>query len=200
MRLSESGPDSALLADSAGLFASIACAIHCAAMPLVIGYLPLLGLGWLADASFHQVMAVVCFALAVSAFLPGWRTHRSLTPGVVGIAGVGLLSLAAFGLEGSCCPTCAVIEEPQPPVSACADASCPSCAAAEPQPTLTQAEPRPVIAWATPLVTPLGGLLLVAGHLTNHKKLCGCRHGHCRHERAEPDHPASPDDRGPATV
>ena len=55
-------------ADWAGMLASIGCAIHCAAMPLVIGYLPLLGIGWLADESFHQVMTGICFVLAAAAF------------------------------------------------------------------------------------------------------------------------------------
>ena len=41
-------------ADWAGMIASIGCAIHCAAMPLVLAYLPTLGLSWLADEVFHK--------------------------------------------------------------------------------------------------------------------------------------------------
>ena len=45
--------------DFAGIAASLGCAIHCAAMPFVIGYLPNLGLTWMAREGFHQWTAVV---------------------------------------------------------------------------------------------------------------------------------------------
>ena len=54
--------------DSLGMVASIGCAIHCAAMPFVIAYLPALGLSFLADEAFHQWMALVCFLIAIGAF------------------------------------------------------------------------------------------------------------------------------------
>ncbi|MEM0925351.1 MAG: MerC domain-containing protein, partial [Planctomycetota bacterium] len=38
--------------DWIGMIASIGCAIHCAAMPFVIAYLPSLGLSFLSDESF----------------------------------------------------------------------------------------------------------------------------------------------------
>ena len=41
------------LADWTGMVASIGCAIHCAAMPHVLAYLPALGLTWLADEGFY---------------------------------------------------------------------------------------------------------------------------------------------------
>ncbi|MEM6364443.1 MAG: MerC domain-containing protein, partial [Planctomycetota bacterium] len=50
--------------DFVGVVASIACAIHCAAMPFVIAYLPAMGLSFLADEAFHKWMAVACFAIA----------------------------------------------------------------------------------------------------------------------------------------
>ncbi|MEM9352304.1 MAG: MerC domain-containing protein [Planctomycetota bacterium] len=168
-------------ADRAGLVASVACAIHCAAMPLVIGYLPMLGLSWLADESFHKVMALVCFGLAALAFLPGWRRHGSLAPVLVGSTGVVLLAVAAFGLECDGCATCsetslAAAEEP-----VCSATDCAHCAEAEPE-TVGEAAAVGSIAWFTPLVTPLGGVLLVAGHLTNHRKSCACCGKGCPHD------------------
>jgi hypothetical protein len=44
--------------DWLGMIASIGCAIHCAAMPFVIAYLPALGLSFLADEAFHKWMAL----------------------------------------------------------------------------------------------------------------------------------------------
>lgn len=175
-------------ADMAGMLASVACAIHCAAMPMVIGYLPLLGLQWLANESFHQVMAFVCLAFGVSAFIPGWRKHGSLVPACVGLAGIVLLSVAAFGLECSCCPTCSATDEAQVLELACGDEACQHCVQSEPlsdSPAVevasssVPAETGSFAAWMIPLMTPLGGCLLVAGHLVNHRKKCGCRGDTC---------------------
>lgn len=162
--------DTPTVADSTGLLASIACAIHCAAMPLVISYLPILGLSWLADPDFHRVMAIVCFALALSAFLPGWKRHGSITPTLFGSVGVGLLSLAAFGLEGDCCPNCTA-QPSQQPTTACSDSGCPQCAKDLPVPEPSASAP---LAWAIPLITPIGGLFLVVAHVSNHRQSCAC--------------------------
>ena len=220
---SANSTSSRVWADSAGMIASIACAIHCAAMPMVIGYLPLLGLSWLADESFHQIMAVVCFGLAALAFVPGWRRHGSLVPVATGIAGVSLLSLAAFGLEGSCCPSCdaaaaetagtativteAIVTETAATETAvtdasaaedlivevtkddliesdivepvCEDTNCQLCAR-EGSEQSVEAEPTSTLAsWAVPLMTPFGGVLLVLGHLVNHRKSCKCQGDEC---------------------
>ncbi len=168
------------MADSVGMVASIACAIHCAAMPLVISYLPLLGLEWLSDESFHQVMAVVCFGLAVLAFVPGWRRHGSLIPIAAGLVGVSLLSVAAFAFEGECCPTCETPAEAEVSQSACSDAECPLCAQEECEATPPEEQATSgFTAWALPFMTPLGGVMLVFGHLVNHRKSCGCQNGSC---------------------
>ena len=169
------------LADGAGLVASVACAIHCAAMPLVIGYLPMLGLSWLADPSFHRVMAIACFMLALWAFLPGFRRHGSLTPTFFGSVGVGLLALAAFGLEGECCPSCASVAAQ--PVSGCTDAGCTACAASAPAPA-PEADAA-ALAWALPLITPVGGVFLIAGHVSNHRRSCACCGSNCCSDQPE---------------
>lgn len=174
------------IADGAGLFASVACAIHCAAMPLAISYLPMLGLGWLADESFHQVMAAVCFVLAASAFIPGWRKHRSLAPAFVGLAGVGLLAVAAFWLEGECCPSCAAsIDMPSPELT-CGDEKCLHCVPAQQKPSPKEIDIGAPAARTLPLITPLGGLMLVAGHLLNHRKSCQCSSYRCCINGPEP--------------
>lgn len=183
----DSLPDGRASADLAGLVASIACAIHCAAMPLVIGYLPMLGLSWLADESFHRVMAVVCFALALSAFLPGWKRHGSLAPALFGSIGVGLLSAAAFGLEGECCPSCAAAKPSKvslavssEPFSACTDAGCVHCADKEvPAQPVTVEASASLVAWAIPFITPIGGVFLVAGHVCNHRQSSACCDAAC---------------------
>ncbi len=167
------------LADSAGMIASIACAIHCAAMPLVISYLPLLGLEWLSDESFHQVMAVVCFGFALSAFIPGWKKHGSLAPTCVGLVGIVLLSGAAFGLEGSCCATYAATDETNSQEQTCVDEACQHCVRSGALPDSFQEPTGGLATRIFPLITPLGGCLLVCGHLVNHRKSCECNAGRC---------------------
>ena len=98
-------PRSQAYRDWLGVGASVLCAIHCAAMPFVIGFLPLLGLSFLADPAFHKWMVGVCLVLALLAFVPGWRRHHRWAPTLIGLGGLVLISLAAFAGPEECCPT-----------------------------------------------------------------------------------------------
>ncbi len=89
--------------DSFGLIASVGCAIHCAAIPVLLGLLPTWGLSWIADPIFHQAMFVICFAFAVIAFLPGLRKHGKFHPLTMGCCGLVLIGAAAFWGEQYCC-------------------------------------------------------------------------------------------------
>jgi len=91
------------LCDCAGAVCSCACAVHCAAMPFVIGWLPSLGLTWLVDDGFHQWMVAVCFMLAVAAVLPGYLRHRRLLVPLLAVAGVSVLAVGAFVMRHECC-------------------------------------------------------------------------------------------------
>ncbi|MEN0109380.1 MAG: MerC domain-containing protein [Planctomycetota bacterium] len=174
--------ETASWADLAGMTASIGCAIHCAAMPLVIGYLPMLGLGWLAGEGFHQAMAILCFALAAAAFVPGWRKHGRFAPAIAGLAGVALLTGAAFGAAGDCCPS------PDDSASAvtCDLADCEVCAATVQERAEVGADgsgspsadaPTGLLATVAPWLTPLGGLILVGAHVSNHRFAGACCRG-----------------------
>ncbi len=157
-------------ADWAGMVASIGCAVHCAAMPLVLAYLPALGLGWVASQGFQRWMAVVCFGLAAAAFVPGWRKHRSFAPAIWGGFGLLLLTTAAFGLEDGCCSLCTSEDQT---ASAAVGSGCGGCCERgdlETPPNATLS-----VASLTPFVTPLGGLFLVVGHIVNHINSCRCR-------------------------
>lgn len=171
-------------ADWLGMAASIGCAIHCAAMPMVIAYLPALGLSWLADEGFHRWMAAICFGLAALAFLPGWKKHRSLVPFFLGGIGVLLLSVAAYGLEEGCCPSCVDLQEQTVQEPACEDPTCTACdkdtgcdkeIEADPE----EARSAGLLDTLTPLITPLGGVFLVLGHIVNHRRSCSCRGNGC---------------------
>ena len=229
-----------------GIAASVACAIHCAAMPFVIGFLPLLGMSFLADPSFHKWMVGVCLLFALLAFVPGWRRHHRWGPGIIGLAGLFLISLAAFAGPDDCCPTpcgdsaeppsqmaiapigltdqescaascCPPAEEspssaalvsvpaPGPDAADCTASCCPTdiqppasgvmlasleapvasestdceLSCCPPEAAIEEPFTAGMIRWMWLLMTPLGGVVLVAAHLYNHKSSCQCATGCC---------------------
>ncbi|QEG22645.1 MerC domain-containing protein [Mariniblastus fucicola] len=177
--------------DSLGIVASVGCAIHCAAMPFVIAYLPALGLSFLADESFHKWMALICFLIAIVAFIPGIRKHGNWIPVSIGAVGLAMITFAAFGLAGECCPSCesgasmtatttansTTAMANGEPDSGC---DCASCAASEEatEPSVASAteQKKDWLTRLAPWLTPIGGLALVSGHLLNRRYgcLCGC--------------------------
>ena len=175
-------------ADWTGLAASIACGIHCAAMPLLLTYLPSFGLSWLAHEGFHQWMTLLCFIFAASAFIPGWRKHKSLVPAFSGLVGITLLSLSAFVFGDECCAAATGSQLVQNGACtdvactdvACTDAACTDAACREKK-TGQATDIRNSFQFAsfTNWLSPLGGLFLVIGHIANHRKNCTCRGGHC---------------------
>jgi hypothetical protein len=179
------------------MVASIGCAIHCAAMPFVIASLPTWGLSFLADDAFHKWMALVCILIAVAAFIPGWRKHRSLIPAAIGGIGLALISLAAFGLAGQCCANCApsptdTAERGVKAPAVCSDHCCEHCEKASAEAgdqlignsaAITQVPSTSVLSSIAPWLTPIGAMILVAAHLLNRRFgfMCGC----CRNPSPE---------------
>jgi hypothetical protein len=74
--------------DNVGMTASILCAIHCAAVPLLITSLPLFGLGFLANPWLEWSMII--FALFIGIYAIGlsyFRTHHKQLPMILLISG-----------------------------------------------------------------------------------------------------------------
>ena len=176
--------------DWVGITASVGCAIHCAAMPFVIAYLPALGLSFLADEAFHKWMALICFLIAIAAFVPGLRKHGNWIPVSVGAIGLAFITFAAFGLAGECCPSCAetaTMTSTTPTQSASAETGCIECdecqSCSEVASTASVGnsnsqddEDESLLSTLAPWITPFGGLVLVSAHLLNRRcgGLCGC--------------------------
>ncbi|MCU0706747.1 MAG: MerC domain-containing protein [Pirellula sp.] len=90
--------------DRLGIFASAACAVHCAATPVLVATLPTLKFTeWMAAPEFHQVAAVVCCSLVALAILPTVFRFRDLRILTLASSGLGLILTAAFVLPGDCC-------------------------------------------------------------------------------------------------
>jgi len=166
--------------DWVGITASVGCAIHCAAMPFVFAYLPALGLSFLADESFHKWMALVCFLIAIAAFVPGIRKHRNWTPISIASIGLALITFAAFGLAGECCASCASNESITHAVGGGAECDhcnqCASCNTSAIASSPKSNAPKDLLSTLAPWITPVGGVLLVGAHLLNRRYgcLCGC--------------------------
>ena len=61
--------------DRIGVFASVLCAIHCAATPFLLLFLPVFGKAWAHPAS-HWLMALVVVPLAAATVYFSYRRHR----------------------------------------------------------------------------------------------------------------------------
>lgn len=184
------------LRDGLGITASLACAVHCAAMPFLIAYLPALGLSFLADESFHQWMTGACLLLALVAFIPGWRTHRQWVPGTIAGVGLTIIAAAAFGQSDECCVACTTTADPAETADSklpdqqgtldhevCTLGCCKPAAVTDSEaPDVTAADETTIAAEnvnSSPILlalagwwTPLGGMLLVSAHLLNRRYTC----------------------------
>ena len=87
--------------DTFGMTASTLCAIHCAVVPLLLTFVPLLGLGFLADPVFEWGMIILAVLLGVSSiFLAYLRTHHKPLPLILLLAGFAAIILGHLFLKG----------------------------------------------------------------------------------------------------
>lgn len=63
------------LLDRTGAFLGFACAIHCLSVPFLIGVLPALGLGFVADERFEWLVLVLAAFVAFFSSRSGMRSH-----------------------------------------------------------------------------------------------------------------------------
>ena len=78
--------------DKVGATASLMCAIHCAAMPLVVTLLPLIGLGFLADNRIEWALVALSALMGVTSLCLGFREHRSRRAFAYLGIGIGMLA------------------------------------------------------------------------------------------------------------
>src|SRR5262245_11552622 len=62
--------------DALGIAASMACAIHCAILPLVLTSLPLFGINIIGNEGFEYFMIVLAFAIGSYSLWHGYRKHH----------------------------------------------------------------------------------------------------------------------------
>jgi hypothetical protein len=140
--------------DRLGAAASLACAAHCAAMPLLIGLLPLVRLGFLAGHLTEWALAALSIGIGSMSLIPSYaRKHRQWRPLLLFAFGASLIIVVRLLAE-----ECSRLEAPAMAVGAlliaCAHMInhrlCRSCAACHPAGDW---------GFASPQVTKLTGLL-----------------------------------------
>ncbi|MBM3416037.1 MAG: MerC domain-containing protein [Bacteroidetes bacterium] len=78
--------------DALGIGASLACAIHCALLPLFLSSLPLFGINIINNIAFEVGMIVLAFCIGAWSFFHGYRRHHhSPAPFLIFAAGFSLL-------------------------------------------------------------------------------------------------------------
>ena len=87
--------------DSAGMTASILCAIHCAIVPLLITVLPLAGLGFLANPFIEWSMIIFTLCIGIYAIgLSYLRAHHKLLPSILLIIGFLIIIAGHLFVKG----------------------------------------------------------------------------------------------------
>ncbi|MEO6316763.1 MAG: MerC domain-containing protein [Chitinophagaceae bacterium] len=80
--------------DALGITTSVACAVHCAVLPLLLTSLPVFGFDLIQNAFFEYSMIILAFAVGVYALSHGFRKHHHrILP--LSIFTIGILFLLA---------------------------------------------------------------------------------------------------------
>jgi hypothetical protein len=80
--------------DRIGMTASTICALHCAIVPILLTFLPLAGIGFLAHPLFEWGMIILALLLGVSSiFMSYFRTHRKALPMLMLVIGFAMIIL-----------------------------------------------------------------------------------------------------------
>src|SRR5690606_16381265 len=86
--------------DAVGITATLACAIHCALLPLVLTSLPLFGVNIIHNVYFEAAMIFLALLIGSYSLYHGFRRHHhSYRPIIIFMIGMGLLVLKQFFLH-----------------------------------------------------------------------------------------------------
>lgn len=83
------------LLDKFAVSTSALCAVHCLALPLLLGVFPALGASIFGQESFHVLLLWLVIPLSAVALTLGCRKHKSLLVAAAGVTGLIFLILAA---------------------------------------------------------------------------------------------------------
>ncbi len=87
--------------DRFAIVLSSICAIHCIALPLVAGLVPLLAVATNHDNAlhefwFHQFILIFILPVSIIALIVGYRLHHQRIPVIIGVIGLVILAMVAL--------------------------------------------------------------------------------------------------------
>ena len=82
--------------DKAAIGLSLICAVHCLMLPVALVMLPALTASAFAGEHFHQWMLIAVIPTSLTALTMGCKQHRNMSIMAMGLAGLIVLTLAAF--------------------------------------------------------------------------------------------------------
>ncbi len=86
--------------DTLGIATSLACAIHCALLPLIFTSLPVFGINVIENFAFEISMVVLAFAIGIYSLYHGYKKHHhNLLPIAIFTTGFMSLILKLFFAE-----------------------------------------------------------------------------------------------------
>jgi hypothetical protein len=86
--------------DALGITTSLACAIHCALLPLFLTSLPIFGVEIIENTTLEIIMIAIAFVIGIYSLYHGWKKHHhSLIPIVVFSFGFFFLVTKVFFVE-----------------------------------------------------------------------------------------------------
>lgn len=85
--------------DALGVFLSLACLLHCLALPLLMALLPLTAVSIFSDERFHKLILLGVVPVSALALGAACYRRRAYRVALLGAAGVALIGYAAFGHE-----------------------------------------------------------------------------------------------------
>lgn len=86
--------------DRIAIALSAICIVHCLAVPLLVALLPLAAIALGEAGHFHELMLWLVIPTSVLGFYLGYREHGRAGIGVLGVAGMVLLTAAAVWGHG----------------------------------------------------------------------------------------------------
>ena len=82
--------------DQFGMTASIACAVHCAVLPLVITSLPLIGMEFLANVWVEITMILLALVIGAWSMTTSYLQHKNIVPIMVLLTGFFFIATGHF--------------------------------------------------------------------------------------------------------
>lgn len=87
--------------DRFGMAASLLCALHCAAVPIILSSAPLLGLSFLANERIESAMIIVALVTGATSLTVSYcKYHRRLTALIILISGFLIIAAGHFLASG----------------------------------------------------------------------------------------------------